>query len=81
MIGGGKSNVANVTSGDGYATIAGGLSNSALNPYSSIGGGWANTIDAVGYYNTVGGGRVNKILELASRTTIAGGSNNIANAA
>jgi len=69
-----RTSITQVAGGD-YSTISGGLSNSAIRAYCTVGGGQFNTagIAAGGSHNTIGGGNNNATR--GSYTTIAGGAN------
>jgi len=75
-IGGGLANragdAAGTTEDAGFATVAGGHSNTAGSDYSSVGGGRSNQVD--GTYSTIAGGRGNSIVGLQS--SIGGGDGN-----
>jgi hypothetical protein len=58
-----------------YATVGGGVGNTASDHYDTVAGGYYNT--ASGYYSTVGGGQDNIAGE---RATVGGGYRNDANA-
>ncbi|MPX39651.1 YadA-like family protein [Moraxella catarrhalis] len=61
----------------GNAHIGGGSDNEANGKYSTIGGGYSNTIEAKGEYSTIGGGYINTAK--GTRSTIGGGALNEAN--
>ncbi len=63
-----------VTFGGNWATIAGGLGNTASGYLSFVGGGFRNA--SSGNFSTIGGGDVNSAT--ASQATVAGGSGNTA---
>jgi len=77
-VGGGTNNRAGNDDGDPsnarYATVSGGVSNTASGEYSSIGGGLYNITSSI--YASICGGYQNEVS--GSQATIAGGSSNIA---
>ena len=58
------------------ATIAGGLNNTNLENYATIGGGRQNTIQEAADYSTISGGNNNTIQTNADTSTIGGGLGN-----
>ncbi|MBS1903401.1 MAG: hypothetical protein JSS75_06850 [Bacteroidetes bacterium] len=80
FIGGGTGNLAgNSGAGKTYATIVGGLTNTASGQYSFIGAGASNL--ASSSYATVGGGLGNAVSTSGYYGVVAGGHNNFASSA